>query len=137
MTRCRGKTKSGDQCRNNAIPGSDFCYVKAHVAPGQGILSRLLNFLANKYWVAILGLLGLILGVVSLWLYVQDRRRTATSGMLEPVAPEAGIYISVGRSRVILAPSTKGVFLTDRGEPVLTIHGVGGKMLVSTKIRNE
>jgi hypothetical protein len=137
MRRRRGKTRAGDQCRNNAIPGTDFCYVRAHVAPGQPIYKRVLNFLANRYLESVFTIAGLILALIMLGFYFQDRMHSATSGSLTPLVDESGIYLSVGKTRVILAPSAKGVFLTDHEEPVLTIQGAGGKMLVSTNIRGE
>jgi hypothetical protein len=82
-------------------------------------------------------MVGVALAIITLWFYDRDKRQNANSGLLEPYDQQAGLYLSVGGSRFVLAPSTKGVFLTDQGEPILTIGGIGGKMLVSTKIRNE
>src|SRR6267142_2020529 len=137
MARCKGKTKAGDQCRNNAISGTNFCYLKMHVAPGQSFGKRFLNYLVNQYWLGALAVVGVVLAVISMWSYLQDKKHNANSGSLSPYVEEAGLYLSVGGSRFILAPSARGVFLVDQGQPILTIHGMGGKMRVSANIRNE
>ena|SRR5258708_2443822 len=136
MRRCKAKTTYGDQCRNNAIPRTDFCYLKAHVAPGQSIVRRVLNFFVNQYLLSAIAVVGVALAGITLWFYFQDKMHNASSGSLTPLAEESGIYLSVGKVRVVLAPSAKGVFLADHEDPVLSIRGAGAKMLVSTNIRD-
>jgi hypothetical protein len=134
--RCKGKTKFGDQCRNNAIPGTTFCYLRSHRAPGQTSLRIYWNFLWN-HSLSVVAVLSLLLAIIPLLLYIQDRKHDATSGVMTPSDEALPVYVSVGGSRFILAPSTGGVFLRDGNDPVISFRIAGGKMLVSTKIKNE
>jgi len=128
---------TGDQCRNNAIPGTDFCYLSSHVAPEQGAAKRLLNFFVNHYFLAACTIFGAVGVVLAIYTYYHGERQRASSGTLSPSYRGTGLYLSVGREKFYLEPSTGGVVLADHRDPILTIRDVGGRLLVSTRIRNE
>ena len=43
MARCKARNRTGDQCRNNAIPGTSCCYLSAHGGSKASFLLRAKN----------------------------------------------------------------------------------------------
>jgi hypothetical protein len=62
--RCKANTRSGDQCRNNAISGTSFCYIASHGGIQKTFPERAYNFIQNK-WLgfSLPGAVSLIIGI--------------------------------------------------------------------------
>lgn len=131
--RCKAKTRTGDQCRNNAIRGTGFCYVSSHGAIKKSLFARVINYIGNH---PLVGLLALVIGIFSLWLYIRDRTTSSMSGVLKSSETATRKYISVGSTRFIVdAPDD--VLLRDGDRPILSLRSVNQKLLVTTEIRNS
>jgi hypothetical protein len=131
--RCQAKNRTGDQCRNNAIRGTKFCYVSSHGAFGKSFLSRAINYVGNH---PVLALIALGVGIISLWLYIRDRESSSMSGVLKSPGEAARKYVSVGSTRFVVdAPDN--VLLRDGDRPILSLRSVDRRLLVSTEIRNS
>src|SRR5713226_5499183 len=79
MARCNAKTRTGDQCRKNAIRGAQHCYLSTHGGSSSPFVKRAANFLVNhSFW----PVTGVILALIPLGFYFRDQRRQATSGIL-------------------------------------------------------
>jgi hypothetical protein len=50
--RCTASTKGGGRCRNNAIPGTKFCYISSHGDIPKTLGQRSRNFARNN-WLAL------------------------------------------------------------------------------------
>lgn len=133
--RCQSTTKDGDQCRNNAIPGINSCYIKSHSLSPQPLAKRALNYFRN-HWPAITTIVFLFTTALAVYWHWQDKRGSTRSGLLASTGEAPYPIISVGRNHVLLA-SPNGVFLTDRKEPLLSLRLQNNKLLVSTSIRNQ
>lgn len=131
MPRCQGKTKSGDQCRNNALPGTNYCFLSAHGGSAASLPRRTGNFLRNN----ILAVVSLILGVTALFLWNADHKQARTGGRLSAVQAAGEHYIAVGAT-LFKIDAPDGVFLREGNEPVLSIRIEGGKLMVSATIRD-
>lgn len=135
MPRCQAKIRNGDQCRNNAIPGTNFCYLKSHGASQAALYKRFYNFLRNHLGLSI-GIIGLGIAVFSLHLYFQDKRLSSTVGLLKSNTNAQRKYIAVGSSRFII-DSPDNVFLREGDEPLVTLRTENEKLYVSAKIRSK
>lgn len=135
MRHCIAKTRSGSRCRNEALPKSLYCHIKAHQAYKPEGLHKRLWTLIRLHWIVSVGLVASIVTIVGFILYLRDKRAEATAGSLN--APSLGSvkYLSVGTTR-FLVDSPDNVFLRDGDTPVLSLKLSSSKLLVSTSIRN-
>jgi len=133
MARCRAKTREGDQCRNNAIPGTKYCYIASHGAIGAPFYKRCLNFARNHL---VLTIIGLIVGLVPFFWHYRDVGLAATSGLISHPHPASQQVISIGAARTVIdAPD--GVIFRDGSDRVLSVRMIANKLYVSALIRDE
>jgi hypothetical protein len=133
MSRCKAKTKDGDQCRNNAIPGTAFCYVTSHGRVSKTFKERFWNYLRNHWQPATI--LSLCLSLLPLYLYFRDKKLSATSGVLSFPAQAVPMSISIGSLGVQIL-TKDGVVFDGDGDPLLSIRILNGKLLVTTRVRD-
>ena len=57
QSRCRGITRTGTRCRNNALPGERYC--RTHLWQG-----RITNTSRLEFWALVVAILGLFFGIV-------------------------------------------------------------------------
>ena len=139
MAKCIAQTKTGARCRNNAIPGTDYCYIGSHGEEHKPVAARLRNWIVNN-WLGAAGLLiRLLFGIVTLvgflW-YRQDRRQQATSGLMKPVSSAYPRYVAVG-GVLFEIHTPNGTLLRDGDDPLVSVRIADGRMLVSAKLKNE
>ncbi|HVF49722.1 MAG TPA: hypothetical protein VNA19_06530 [Pyrinomonadaceae bacterium] len=139
---CKAKIKTGKQCGNNAISGTDFCYLRTHCGSAVQLNKRFFNAVRN-HWITAVSLLGVLITSIGFLLYLQDKsaatqesRLNATSGVLSASATNPIENISVGSKRFFLT-SKDGVFLRDKEAAVLSLRRVNNSLLVSTQIMNN
>lgn len=132
MGRCKAKTRTGDQCRNNAISGTDHCYIRLHGAGQVSFVKRASNYSIN-HW---LDIVSLILGILALIYYFQDKNIETFTGSLKPPENAKGQILAVGVARFII-DSPDNVFLREGDQPLLSLKIENGKLLVGTIIRNS
>jgi len=137
--RCKASTRSGDQCRNSAIPGTSFCYISTHGGISKTWGQRVSNFIQNK-WVAlalgVVSIVALVLTAVGLYWAYGARKSTVTSGVLSSPPQESAMSISVGSAEFVML-STDGVVFDDGKNPLLSIRHADGRLLVTVEIRDE
>jgi hypothetical protein len=133
MTRCKAITKAGDQCRNNAIPGTGFCYMSSHGKLQKTLGQRFRNFVANNWLALVLASLPFLL--TAYWEFHHERLN-ATSGVVTAPHEESPMAVSIGSAQFVML-SKDGVVFSDGKAPLLTIHLIDGRLLVSTQIRDE
>ena len=132
MARCKAKTSRGDQCRNNAIPGTHYCYLRSHGASNEAPTKRLVNFIFNH----LVSIASLGLGVAVLFFYFHDRNTSATSGLIKSNGTASRKYIAVGSTRFII-DSPDNIFLREGTQPLVSLRIENQKLYVSTTIRNK
>jgi hypothetical protein len=134
--RCKATTRSGDQCRNNAISGTSFCYISTHGGIQKTFGQRVYNFVQNK-WVALaLSAVSLALAVVGVYWQSRARRLAASAGVLSSPIQESTMSISVGSAEFVML-SKDGVVFDDGKSPLLSIRQVDGRLLVTAEIRDD
>ncbi|HYX71956.1 MAG TPA: hypothetical protein VE732_04240 [Nitrososphaera sp.] len=81
--RCNAKTKTGEQCHNNALPGSKYCRIKSHHGINISPFKRLEGFIQSHWLVTIIALtatlLGMSVGLLQLKYYYEDKEREKRS----------------------------------------------------------
>jgi len=132
LARCRAKTSRGNQCRNNAIPGTHYCYLKSHGASNATLTKRLINFIRNH----LIGFVSLGLGIAALLFYLHDKNITATSGLIKSDGTANRKYIAVGSTRFIV-DSPDNIFLREGTQPLVSLRIENQKLYVSSTIRNK
>ncbi len=132
LGRCRARTREGDQCRNNAIAGTTYCYVSAHGGAEAPLLARAQNFI-RSHWFATC---SLFLAVLPLGLYYIDKKHQATSGTLAGSANADRRTVLIGNAR-LFPDAPDGVLFRDGNDPLLSLKIVDGKLLVTTTVRDE
>jgi hypothetical protein len=137
MPRCKATTKNGDQCRNNSISGTSFCYISYHGQIQKTFLQKARNFFRN-HWQALVAAISLPLTAISLfsvYWYLQDKKLNATSGAISSAAESAAMSISVGSAEFHML-SKDGVVFDEGGDPLLSIRLLNGRLLVTTRVRD-
>lgn len=133
MARCKAKKVSGDQCRNNVIPGTDYCYLKSHGASNTTHTKRLINFLFNHRLITVV---FLVLGIAPFLLFHHDKKISATSGLIKSDATASRKIIAVGATRFIIdAPDN--IFLREGTQPLVSLRIEKKKLYVSSTIRSK
>lgn len=132
---CKASTRSGNQCRNNALPDSDYCHMQSHRPVAEAEWSPALSFVKD-HWFASVSLIAALIGILAFVFYLNDKRTSAMSGEL--VSRESGHarYLSVGGERFKI-DSPAGVLFRDQEMPLVSMSLVGNKLLVSTSIRGK
>jgi hypothetical protein len=97
--------------------------------PGQ----RVRNFIENNWLAFILALLSLAL--TAYWEFHHERLN-ATSGVVTAPHEESPMAVSIGSAQFVMF-SKDGVVFDDGKVPLLAIHLIDGRLLVSTQIRDE
>jgi hypothetical protein len=133
MKRCQAKNKNGDQCRNNAIPGTNHCYLKSHGAGETSLFKRALNWILNN-WAGTL--LVIILGVAPIAISYHESKMKSTSGVLKIKQSAIKKQIAIGGIRIVLE-TENNVIVRDNGDPVLTVQLRENKLYVSSIIRGS
>ncbi len=64
--RCASLTKDGKQCRNNAIPGSKWCYLASHGGRKASIWARIINRIQNHWVITLLTAVGAVAAVIAI-----------------------------------------------------------------------
>ncbi len=136
MPRCKAKTQLGDQCKNNAIQGTQHCYLSAHGGDKSTFLRRVFNFFANQKVLAIVGILGTVGTLFSIGIYFRDQRRQVTSGFLSGTGNAEELLVLLGGIPISFN-SENGVVLRDGQEPLLRVRLSDTRLYVTTKIRDE
>ena len=132
MTRCKGKTRIGDQCRNNAIAGNNYCYIGTHGGTKASFAKRTWNFVCNHWGTTAV----LFLAIVPLILYFQDKYIGATTGILHSSNTANRNIIAVGSTRFIV-DSPDGIFLRENNDPLISLHMKNNKLYVSARLRDR
>jgi hypothetical protein len=135
MRRCKANTKSGDQCRNNAIPGTRFCYLSSHGGGQEPFVRRAANFIGNKWLGFFLGVLGIALTGLGLRWYIYDKQINATSGVISAATQRTPMSISIGSAEFVMF-SHDGMLFRDNEGPLLSVRLTNGRLLVTTQIRD-
>jgi hypothetical protein len=135
MSRCKATTKNGDQCRNNAIPGTRFCYISSHGQIQKTSGQRARNFLRNK-WQAAVAVISLALAVSGVYWHFRNEKMAATSEVISSSTQSAPMSISVGSAEFRML-SKDGVVFDDGRDPLLSIRLLNGKLLVTVRVRDE
>jgi len=90
VERCKATTRSGKQCLNNPLAGSDYCHIKSHQPPvKQKIYKRTLYFILEhkKKLFSVSTILG-ILGIILWWpFYVPNIHIDISSSSNDPLMP--------------------------------------------------
>lgn len=133
MPRCKAITKNGDQCRNNSIPGTRFCYISSHGQIQKTSWQRFCNFIRNQWQP--LTIISLCVSTVTVYWYLQDKKLSATSGVLSSPAQSARMSISMGSAEFQML-SGNGVVFDEGGDPLLSIRLQNGKLLITTRVRD-
>jgi hypothetical protein len=136
MSRCKAITKTGDQCRNNAIRGTRFCYLLSHGDIQKTFRQRVGNFITNKWLTFALTAASVALGGLALSWYIRDKRMNATSGVISSPAEQSPMSVSVGSAEFVML-SKDGVVFDDGKIPLLSIRLVERHLLVTTQIRDD
>src|SRR5437867_5709079 len=134
--RCKANTQSGDQCRNNAISGTSFCYISSHGGIRKTFFQRACNFIQNK-WLgfSLFAAVSLTFGITSFYQRYHGSKLAATSGVI--TSPRASaMSVSVGSAEFVML-SNDGVVFDDGKNPLLQIRLVSGRLFVTTQIRDE
>jgi hypothetical protein len=134
MPRCKATTKNSDQCRNNAIPGTQFCYISSHGQIQKTFGQRVRNFFRNN-WQAPIAVISLAVAAIGVYWHLQDKKLNATSGVISSPIQSASISISVGSAEFHML-SKDGVVFDEGGDPLLSIRLLSGKLLVTTRVRD-
>jgi hypothetical protein len=134
MSRCKAKTKNGDQCRNNAIPSTAFCYISSHGQIHKTPWQRVWNFLRNQWQP--LTIISLCVSAVPMYSHFREKKLSATSGVLSTATESAPVSISVGSAEFQML-SKDGVVFDEGGDPLLSIRLLSGKLLVTTRVRDS
>jgi len=136
MPRCKANTTNGDQCRNNAISGTRFCYISSHGNIHKTLGQRAGNFVRNKWLGLALSAVSVALGLLGLWWYLGDKEMNATSGVISASLEQSPMAVSVGSAEFVML-SKDGVVFSDGKTPLLSIQLVHGRLLVTTQVRND
>jgi len=136
MSRCKANTKTGDQCRNNAIPGTRFCYLSSHGDIKKSFGQRAANFAWNKWVTLALSVVSVVLAALALYWYLRDKKMTATSGVISSPTQQLPMAVSVGSAEFVML-SKDGVVFSEGKAPLLSVHLVSGRLLVTTQIRDS
>jgi hypothetical protein len=99
MARCKAFTNAGDQCRNNAIPGTRFCYISSHGNTAKTRGQRARNFVRNN-WVAFV-LAAIPLAFAVYW-DIHHQRLNATSGVISASREQSPMAVSVGSAEFVM-----------------------------------
>jgi hypothetical protein len=100
--RCEARTKAGGQCRNSALAGRSFCYIKSHGGSELSFAQRFANRFQNHWLVISIVFLftvaGLYIGIHQLILYYRDKSREPSTGQLsgKVVNEQQQFVINVG-----------------------------------------
>ncbi len=134
--RCKANTQSGDQCRNNAISGTSFCYISSHGGIRKTFLQRVCNFIQNKWLgLSLTAVVSLAVGLAGFYQRYHGSKLATTSGVI--TSPQAStMSVSVGSAEFVML-SSDGVVFDDSKEPLFQIRLVSGRLLVTTRIRDE
>src|SRR5258706_4272019 len=134
MARCKAKTKNGDQCRNNSIPGTCFCYISSHGHIRKTLWQKTRNFLRN-HWQVLATAVALPVTFASVYWHLQEKKLSATAGTISSALESTAMSISVGSAEFQML-SKDGVVFDERGDPLLSIRLRNGKLLVTTRFRD-
>jgi hypothetical protein len=129
-------TVTGDQCRNNAIQGTRFCYISSHGDIQKTFRQRAGNFVQNKWLTFALTTVSVVLAALGLCWYLRDKKMNATSGVISSPAQQTPMAVSVGSAEFVML-SKDGVVFDDGRTPLLSIQLVDGRLLVTTEVRGE
>jgi hypothetical protein len=132
MPQCKAITKNAEQCRNNSIPGTDFCYISSHGQIQKTFWQKFFNHLLNEMRIVSVSLLLFVIGYC--W-RVQDKKLAATSGVISSPTQSIAVSISVGSAEYQML-SKDGVVFDEGGDPLLSIRLLNGKLLVTTQVRD-
>lgn len=134
--RCKANTRSGDQCRNNAISGTSFCYIFTHGSTRKTFIQRACNFAQNKWLgLSLTAAISLAVGLAGYYQGYHGSKLATSFGVLS--SPQAStMSVSVGAAEFVML-STDGVVFDDGKSPLLQIRLVSGQLLVTTLIRDE
>src|ERR1700683_5298823 len=114
---CKAKTKSGGQCRNTAMKGSDYCYIRFHGPINKPLPSRLLNFISNH---SVGFIIAVILMLIPLSIEFHHYALEARSGVIDSAVPASTANISIGAGRFHF-DNPDGIFLREGDMPILEV----------------
>jgi hypothetical protein len=134
MARCKAKTATGDQCRNNAIRSTDFCYISSHGRIRKNFWQKSTNFLRNE-WLNLIAVTSLIIAAPGIYWHFKDKQGNATSGVISSSSESQVLSISVGSAQFRML-SKDGVVFAEGDDSLLSIHLRNGKLLVSTQVQD-
>src|SRR5258705_917358 len=125
MPGCKEITKTCDQCRNNSIPGSSFCYISSHGHIQKTFWQKTRNFLRN-HWQTLVSVITLPLTVIGVYWYFQDKKINATSGAISSAKKSTAMSISTGSAGFHIL-SENGVVFDEGWGPLLSTPVMIGK----------
>ena len=132
MPQCKAITKDGEQCRNNSIPGTGFCYISSHGQIQKTFWQRFFDRVLNEMRMVSVSLL---LFAISYCWRAHDKKLAATSGVISSPMQSTAASISVGSAEYQML-SKDGVVFDEGGDPLLSIRVLNGKLLVTTHVRD-
>ena len=136
MTRCRGITRSGARCRNDAIKGKTYCGIASHKSRQVSTLRVLLSHLVSyQFFGVVLAIVGIAIGIISYNAYLEDKKVQTTTGALQSSEKAEQRIIAIGSARLIV-DSSDDILLRDGDDSLITVRMIDRKMYVSTVIRN-
>src|SRR5208283_537931 len=139
MAQCQATARSGERCRNNAIPGMGYCYISSH-GGRKPLISRVVNLLQNHWLTAIVAAVATAISLaLAVWTMVRDtrkQRQEATSGVLTPSLNALPQFIAVG-GVLFRVGTPDGVLMRDGGSPLVSMRIAGNKMLVSARVTDD
>ena len=101
MKRCQAKITTGDQCRNNAIRGTDYCYLRSHCAGCISWCRRAQNFISNKKYLISL-ILALLIFITGITIDYYMRKKQAFYGIINTKDIACKKTLAIGGIRIIL-----------------------------------
>src|SRR5687767_3614528 len=116
MAQCRALKVDGTPCREEALPGSQFCYRSSHQAQYQSIGKKVVQFL-RKHWFGILSFVVGLTGVIALIFYFQDKAREAMTGVLTSSGEASIQHVAIGTIRFRIH-NPNGVLFQDGSDPL-------------------
>src|SRR5258705_661396 len=99
MPGCKEITKTCDQCRNNSIPGSSFCYISSHGHIQKTFWQKTRNFLRN-HWQTLVSVITLPLTVIGVYWDFPDKKLNANAGAISSPTESPALVILGGSADV-------------------------------------
>jgi hypothetical protein len=154
MPQCHGFNRDGTRCRNEVLPGQNFCRITSHSENRNTGWHRVAGVIRSnpKVIVAltVISLAGIVLSIYATKARITASRQSTTVGTLEPDGTAGARYISFGSGWPKFEENNpSGIVAKDADDPILTVRmrfvrsarclwlwRCKRQMLVSAKLKN-